>query len=190
MNKILTTALVAVLGIAGLSGYIFMNPDKNFSEYVPAPITSMVGNYLPRQLTVEPVMTPFTTETDEPKPSENTVAIKEPTQVKLPQEVKKHNITAKDACKIAANDENAVEIAMCEIQKSINEVSDPIPSLMVSDNPKAKKIAKKIDEASFKISKLAVENKKLETKFQNILRKNRELAKKLQAIDQQLVSGN
>jgi predicted RNase H-like nuclease (RuvC/YqgF family) len=85
-------------------------------------------------------------------------------------------------------DDNVVDLAMKEIQESLNEVSNQVE--VTSNNPKAKIIEEKIVAVSNKISKLDMENKKLEEKFQNVLRENRELAKQLHDIDQQLTQSN
>ena len=219
MNKVLTISLVAVLGVLGGGAYLLSESDKNFSEYVPEPVTSLIGDYLPdnfkakQQTIVENVVeTPqYSTMVEETvevvedsvqiEPEVQEVAlpvesvqevVDEDTQQNTQQEIEQ--VTEQDVEESAEqdvleqSDENVVELAMQEIQKSLDDASMPVE--VTSNNPKAKVIEKKIVAASTKISKLDIENKVLEEKFQNILRKNRELAKQLQEMDKQLVKPN
>jgi len=207
----LTTSLVTVLGVAGAGGYLFMNPDKNFSEYVPEPITSLIGNYLPNQLKAEAVIEvseiveeqiQVETMPDEQQQHEEVVLmeaqelveedIQDNAQQNAQQEVMpqadESGETLTDQDFLIQDDDSSVKSAMDEIQKSINEESAPIK--LTANDPKAKLIVKKIDDTESKITKLDAENEALEEKFQQILRKNRELAKQLQAIDKQLANIN
>ena len=194
MNKTLTISLVAALGLVGGGAYTLISTDKNFSEYVPDTVSSMLGDYLPESLKAKTIsdstviIEEYVKETEpqiqqeeaQQEPQEEVVVIDSQTESieKADQEIEQQVQEQ--------NNDNAVAIAMDEIQKSINEVSPSTAIEKTPNNSNASNITKKIDEASMKISKLDIENKALEEKFQNILRKNRELAKKLQEIDKQL----
>ncbi len=208
MNKTLTISFVVALGVVGGGAYLLTSSDKNFSEYVPDPVTALMGDYLPDNFKAEQQSI---AETIVEAPH-NSILIEKPIQIEVGsiqverevhqavpegevvvQEVAEEN-TLQNAQKdieqgsLEQSDESAVEIAMQKIQKSLDEISTPTD--VTSNHPKAKIIEKKIIVASSKISKLDIENQKLEEKFQNILRKNRKLAKKLQEIDKQLVQSN
>jgi hypothetical protein len=203
MNKTLTISLVAALGVAGGGAYVLMDSDTNYSEYVPEPVTALIGDYLPDNFKAVPQtvseVPQYTTMVEEPIEEivEDTDQIMEqgiqqvepqveefvediPDQQAVEQVVEQDNLEQ--------DDEGVVEIAMQEIQARINETSVPMGS--TSSDPKVVVIEEKIVAASTKISKLDLENKELEDKFQKILRKNRELAKRLQEIDDQLAQLN
>lgn len=212
MNKTLTISLVTALGVVGGGSYMLMNSDKNFSEYVPEPVTSLIGDFLPdnfkaeQQLVVEMPQSSIAVEESIQINEDFTQVVEDSVQVpedsvqieQEVQEVVEENTQEKiieqaieqtpQQDVLEQNDENIVELAMQEIQKGLDEVSTP--EKITSKNPKAKIIEKKIVDVSTKISKLDMENKELEEKFQNILRKNRELAKQLQAIDKELAQSN
>ncbi len=189
MNKTLTISLVAALGLVGGGTYMLMGTDKNFSEYVPDTVSSMLGDYLPESLKAKTI-------------SDSTVIIeeyvKEEEEPQIQQEAQKEvvvidsqgeSVTAEQEAEQQVQEQNkddAVSIAMDEIQESINEIPNPLAVEKTPENSNVSNITQEIDNASMKISKLDIENKELEERFQNILRKNRELAKKLQEIDKQL----
>ncbi len=193
MNKTLTISLVAALGLVGGGAYMLMGTNKNFSEYVPNSVSSMLGDYLPSSFKAESIIEPTIAVEEsiqfEAQIQEETqeVVIIEP-QAEEPQAEYIEEEQVEQQQEVEQNDDNAVSIAMDEIQKSINEVSTPLAVEGTRDNPKVNSITKKIDDANTQISKLDIENKELEERFQNILRKNRELAKKLQEIDKQLTN--
>ncbi len=195
MNKILTTALLAVTTIAGAGGYLYANPDKNFAEYIPESVSSLVGDYLPSQLKetivgagsegVQPVTQPAA-QAQVQQVQEKEVVLIEAHEDIAPQTEGLANEVGSNTNNNSEDD--AVKNVMTEIQSRLNEVSEPKPNLVTttSNDPKAKLLVKKINDTSSKILKLDIENKALEEKFQQIIKKNRELAKKLQAIDKEL----
>ncbi len=197
MNKTLTISLIAALGIAGGGAYVLMDSDKSFADYVPDSVSSIVGDYIPG-FTKSETMTISATDTMDvvaPQMQEAPLsqipsqeAMQELTQ-ETSQQIEPQVEPVVEQQLMEKNDDNAVEIAMDEIQKSLNEIAEIAP-VTTSKNPKAVKIGKKIEDATSKLTKIDLENKELEEKFQNILRKNRELAKKLQAIDKQIADAS
>jgi hypothetical protein len=219
MNKTLTISLVAALGVVGGGAYMLMDSDKNFSEYVPEPVTALIGDYLPsnfkteQQDIVETQISGIVEDTAEvvedyadaqdsvqmeevqqsaPQIEETLEVVEENNTQQIennydpaPQQTVEQSAEQND---LKQGDDNVVDLAMKEIQESLNEVSNQVE--VTSNNPKAKIIEEKIVAVSNKISKLDMENKKLEEKFQNVLRENRELAKQLHDIDQQLTQSN
>ncbi len=204
MNKMLTISLVAALGVVGGGSYMLMSSDKNFSEYVPESVSSLIGDYLPdnfkpaQQEIIDTSSGTASVKENNTTLAENSVpATFEVQQVQIqpeaiaeiqPQEIVKNSnsVVEEETIQITSDqsNESVVEIAMQEIRNDLNGVSKAVGT--ASNNPKATIIENKIVTVGTKISKLDLENKELKEKFENILRKNRELAKQLQAIDKQL----
>ena len=53
MNKKLTISLVVALGVLGGGTYMIMDSDKNLSEFIPEPVTALIGDYLPDNFKVK-----------------------------------------------------------------------------------------------------------------------------------------
>jgi len=210
MNKTLTISLVAALGVIGGGSYLMMKSDKNFSEYVPEPVSALIGDYLPENFKAkqQSQIEEKIEEMVEAAPQNSNIISERVEEVEIPVEIENQvemeQTTlqkAEDLQEIEANtpqqnekdasdqsNENVVDIAMQEIQNDLNGISSV--NNTASNDPKVMVIEKKIVAVSSEISKLDMENRELKEKFQNILRKNRELAKQLQTIDKQLTRSN
>ncbi len=193
MNKMLTVSLVAVLGVVGGGAYVYMNPEKNFSQYIPEPVTNLLGDYIPgfsesdtstgSTIVIEEYV-------EEEKPLMEPQVEAEPVQP-LAEPLEMQQVAEEQLQ--SQSDDNVVSEVMDDIQKSINEVSvdEVVENKKANnDNPQVISLEQEIDQVSNEIVKLDFENNQLEEKFQIILRKNRDLAKQLKEIDEKLATAN
>ncbi|HIQ16077.1 MAG TPA: hypothetical protein EYH38_11020 [Leucothrix sp.] len=96
----------------------------------------------------------------------------------------------------ASGEQNVMRVSKGETQETLgkelaNDRNEPVEVLAdvkkeISSNPKVAKIENKIEGINAEISKLDSENERLKNTFQQILKKNRELAEQLKAIDEKL----
>jgi len=201
MNKLATISLVTVLGIAGGGAYMAMNPDKasEFAQYIPEPVTGLMNEYIPEEY--KPA---FLTQNSaiETEGFVEEQAVEPQQEESIFQESQQANIDpAQNSVEMGNNDQQVsseqevLDESMQEIQDELAvEITEPTQVVAaekpLSSDPKAAKIEKKINGVNIEISKLDSENENLKNRFQQILKKNRELAEQLKEIDEKLTATN
>lgn len=210
MNKLATISLVTVLGVAGGGAYMAMNPDKasEFAQYIPEPVTGLMNEYLPEDFKPDFLTQNVVVESDQQASQEQMI---DPQQgesgVFLDNQVSDAEQAQQAAEEVVENsmenmtdEQDVMNVSMGEIQDALGkelekDINEPVEAVAVvnnevSSNPKVAKIEKKIIGINDEISKLDSENEQLKDTFQQILKKNRELAEQLKAIDEKLTATN
>ena len=90
------------------------------------------------------------------------------------------------------NAEQSLQEKESQLSQQVVESSESQPQITNTQNisPEMENIQKEIEKVQKTISKLDGENEALKTRFQKILKKNRDLAIKLRKIDEQLDATN
>ena len=212
MNKLATISLVTVLGVAGGGAYLTMNPDKasELTQYIPEPVTGLMNEYLPDDFKPDfltqsntVVESDLQVAEDQMAPQQDESVVfqdnntQQDSQTELAQEAAEEVVeNSMDEVEVS-NEQDVMNVAMEEIQDALGkelarQTNEPVAAVKedISNNPKAVKIVQKIDVINAEISKLDSENEQLKDTFQQILKKNRELAEKLKAIDEELTASN
>lgn len=199
MNKILLS-IAAVLGL-GAGAYYFLPQAQinQYAQYLPESISSI--------LVKEEVdeNQEFVSEDEDIVQEKNQLNVNnEIPQNSVQEDTQENNSPAQTVQQIQINQQeeirdeqtpNGEQIALereSQVSQQAAERPEPQPQVSKSQNssPEMKKIQKEIEKVQKTISKLDNENEGLQNRFQEILKKNRDLALKLKQIDEKLGGTN
>ena len=213
MNKILLS-IVAILGL-GAGAYYLLPQDQinQYAKYLPEPVSSLlvkevvdtsvdvVSEESPDAVSEEPSVASNRLENatnsqqdgfvDQTPMGQSSSVAGDNTENQQQNE----NPQAEEQMAQAAAPEPKQEVINqpVEAQATAKQVKANSPSTVAKTQkmtPEMEKLQKEIDKVQKSISKLDGENSALETRFQKILKKNRDLAIELKKIDQQLEATN
>lgn len=188
MNKLTAVSLVAVLGVVGGGAYMMKDSETGFdmnnlnlsqyAEYIPEPITSLFG-----------------IESSETSPEDTaTTAVNEmidsldDTNTEMVETAEVETQTDDQLFMQDAKVEPEATEEMVEVEAETTKVV--VEDVVSNNNPATGNIEAQIESNNSEITRLETENKSLEERFQNILKKNRSLANELKELDAKLANVN
>ena len=188
----LVISLVTVLFLAG--GYFYFVPgssDVNFTQYLPESLTRLFKEGETVELSVDQSdLTPL--EEIVSQPIDAAQPQKDRVETKLDESVAKSTASS-DKESVAVSTDHISEVLVTAEEQMANDTSnDASTNVTIAANQSSDivKLESKLVEMNTSISDLDAENEKLQQRFKEMLRKNKDLALTLNRLEEKLKTPN